>query len=111
MLLFSLVVKKTAFISPLQALLKPNSYRTMYVIFPLSFSLPPFAFMLIHTHFNLCFFSSNQQIFIGCPYFAVPQRAYVLCTNIAYSLVRETGNKYTITTEVEDAMRKDYRAL
>lgn len=28
----------------------------------------------------------------------MPQRVYVPCANIAYSLVRVTGNKYTITT-------------
>lgn len=41
----------------------------------------------------------------------MPQGEYVLCTNIAYSLVRETGNKYTITPDGGDAGKGEYRVL
>ena len=41
----------------------------------------------------------------------MPQRPYVLCTNIAYSLVRETGNEHMITTDSVDVMKGEYRVL
>ena len=75
-----------------------NSSRTLYVIFPFSFSLLPFAFIFICNHLHFLIVSSIWQIFMRCSYFAVSQRAYIPCINIAYSLVRETENKYTLTT-------------